>query len=316
MSCPRDCLILAGIGGVIPTVSRLASTYVTDPSTPLPEPGLFFGLSLFFVIGAVLAFAFSETNMRQAFILGVCAPGIITNIVAGANDADADPETASLTFTPFISVAYAQDPTVTSSEIKVENVLFTSNAHESQRKIVVISHFVGAGAWDLKNIPLLVTAIQKDGVRVNLGSFPAYQESIELEVPENASAVQIRAAGFTNQVSLPEQAFSKAVINTHLKIEGKKDFFWALGAKRRPRVVSVNSVLTQVEMAQPPLTVKSLLGERVNNPDGTPAGKVVDIEFGPSGQINRLVIEKSVGEFNKVLPSNIQRKNSELFLQP
>jgi hypothetical protein len=252
MSCPRDCLILAGVGGVIPTISRLASTYVSDPSTPMPEPGLYFGLLLFFVIGAVLAFAFSETNMRRAFILGVCAPGIITNIVAGVNDAKSSSQISFLDITPsFVSSAYAQDSVSIPSGVGVDTVETIPGTASFTKKIVVNINLSGGGAWDMKNISIMVIAIDKDGSKKNIAGFPAYQRSLEVGIPDSTTAVHIRAAGFTNQINLPNENFTKAEINTQVRVEGKHDFLWALGAKRRPRVVSFHSSLGKVEIAKP-----------------------------------------------------------------
>jgi len=316
MSCPRDCLILAGVGGAIPTISRLASTYVSDPTTPLPEPGLYFGLLLFFIIGSVLAYAFSERNMRQAFILGVCAPGIITNIVAGVNDANLSSQTAFLDITPsFISSAYAQDSDVTPVGAGVDTRITTSGVTKIPKNIIVNSNVYGAGAWDMKNIPIFVTAIEKDGSKKNIAGFPAYQGSIEVEVPENTVAVQIRAAGYTNQITLPDVNFTQATINSQVRVEGKHDFLWALGAKRSPKVVSVNSSLGNVIVAKPSVTVKELLGEKVKTQDGRPVGKLEDIEIGPSGSIDKLLIKEEAGQIKSVLPQDVDRVNKQLILQ-
>ena len=86
MACSKECLLIAAIGGFLPTAAKLASTYTTAPDTPLPGWGMAIGLGLFAVIGAVLAYALSESNVRQALVLGVAAPGIITNLVSGAQD--------------------------------------------------------------------------------------------------------------------------------------------------------------------------------------------------------------------------------------
>jgi hypothetical protein len=104
-----QCVVLAGIGGTMPTIARMATTYVTDPSTPLPELGMLFGLLLFFIIGGILCFVSSERNLRKAFILGVSAPGIITNMVAGYQDTNASDTSVAL-HTPSILDSSKEDP--------------------------------------------------------------------------------------------------------------------------------------------------------------------------------------------------------------
>ncbi len=38
--CSLRCIVLAGLGGVMPTACSLAATYVTNPEAPLPQLGL------------------------------------------------------------------------------------------------------------------------------------------------------------------------------------------------------------------------------------------------------------------------------------
>ncbi len=83
--------IVAGTGGMLPTLSRLAATYVDNPYTPEPAYGIYLGLAIFFVIGAILAFAFGEKSLRQALIIGISAPALINSIASGLKDADNAP---------------------------------------------------------------------------------------------------------------------------------------------------------------------------------------------------------------------------------
>ncbi len=83
--------IVAGTGGMLPTLSRLAATYVDNPYTPEPAYGIYLGLAIFFVIGAILAFAFGERSLRQALIIGISAPALINSIASGLKDADNAP---------------------------------------------------------------------------------------------------------------------------------------------------------------------------------------------------------------------------------
>jgi hypothetical protein len=89
-------VLVAGLGGLLPTLSRLASTYATDFKTPLPEAGAYIALGLFFVIGAIMAACLRETDIRQAFVLGISAPAIITNTLTGIADGRAAKATAPI----------------------------------------------------------------------------------------------------------------------------------------------------------------------------------------------------------------------------
>ncbi len=79
---------------MLPTLSRLAATYVDNPYTPEPAYGIYLGLAIFFVIGAILAFAFGEKSLRQALIIGISAPALINSIASGLKDADNAPRPA------------------------------------------------------------------------------------------------------------------------------------------------------------------------------------------------------------------------------
>lgn len=79
-------LIMAGLGGMLPTMSRMAAFYVVNPAASLPEPGFYVGLVCFFAIGAVIGFALAEHNVRRAVLVGIAAPGIITNVASGVSE--------------------------------------------------------------------------------------------------------------------------------------------------------------------------------------------------------------------------------------
>jgi sporulation protein YlmC with PRC-barrel domain len=317
MKCSKECLILAGIGGMIPTISRLASTYVTDPTTPLPEPGLYFGLFLFFIIGSVLAVAFSETNLRQAFIIGVCAPGIITNIVAGVNDAKSATQTVDLFRMRSISSAYAQTQTSASTTLAGSANEADTNSIQipAQKKILIKSQLVGASSWDEENISIYLAVIGKDGSRKSMYRFPAIKGNIEIRIPEESSAIYISASGSATKIQLPENDYSEAVIHTHIVVEGKNDFLWALGAKRRPRVVSLSSDLVYVKRTKPGVTLRELLGEPVKMADGKIVGSLEEIKIGSTGEEIALIKDET-GNIRLVRTERIEIVNNELVLRP
>lgn len=126
---------------MLPTLSRLAATYVDNPYTPEPAYGIYLGLAIFFVIGAILAFAFGEKSLRQALIIGISAPALINSVASGLKDADNAPRPMTVspageerlvdpeTFAPidrrswnfsFGGTAYAQTTTAPSTERAAE----------------------------------------------------------------------------------------------------------------------------------------------------------------------------------------------------
>jgi hypothetical protein len=75
------------LGGVLPTLTLLASTYVTIPETPLPAPGLLLGLALYAIVGGVVALTNTSQEIRQAIFAGIAAPAILSSVLAGASEA-------------------------------------------------------------------------------------------------------------------------------------------------------------------------------------------------------------------------------------
>jgi xanthine/uracil/vitamin C permease (AzgA family) len=75
-------VVTAGLGGCMPTLCGLATTFVTQPTNPI-EYGILWGLGVFFVIGAVTAFVLADKNVKSMFLTGIAAPAIIAGINSG-----------------------------------------------------------------------------------------------------------------------------------------------------------------------------------------------------------------------------------------
>ena len=225
MSYQTNCVLIAGVGGIVPTASRLAGTYAANPSTPMPDVGLLFGLALFFVVGAVLAFAFSEDNLRRAFILGVCAPGIVTNIVGGVSETPSEVALPRFDVSSFISTAYAQ-PVSSGGVLRIS------------------SRVTGPGASSAGNVTLTVIAIREGGAQQRLTAFRANQTGVRVKIPSGTSKLLLRANDFETLLPLRNAASKARVLNLRVNVGagGKKGFLWALGAKGEgPSVTSIQT---------------------------------------------------------------------------
>ncbi|MES2951755.1 MAG: hypothetical protein V4858_24775 [Pseudomonadota bacterium] len=96
--------LAAGTGGVAPSAVHLAQGFVkANPDVP----GLFYflGVAIFFALGALVAFFFSETEAKKAFFLGIGLPALI----ATAQTQGGVPATPPTAWTNlFFPSAYAQ----------------------------------------------------------------------------------------------------------------------------------------------------------------------------------------------------------------
>lgn len=85
MATHNNAFLWAGIGGLLPTVANISSSYLARSDQPLPHWSILVPLLGFAFVGVVLNRALNhEHDIKQAIMIGICAPGILTNIVAGA----------------------------------------------------------------------------------------------------------------------------------------------------------------------------------------------------------------------------------------
>jgi hypothetical protein len=76
-------VFIGGFGGCLPTLCGLAATAVSQPTTPVSIP--LQGLSIFFLIGAVVAYSMvvDKKDVKAILFAGVTAPAIIAGINSG-----------------------------------------------------------------------------------------------------------------------------------------------------------------------------------------------------------------------------------------
>jgi hypothetical protein len=70
------------MGGILPTICKLTAIANTDPAFSF-SAGHFTVMAGYFVIGVILCAGLQEKKLRQAFVLGICAPGIVTSYISG-----------------------------------------------------------------------------------------------------------------------------------------------------------------------------------------------------------------------------------------
>lgn len=229
MATLRECVALAAIGGLLPTAAKLATTYTTAPETPLPGMGLFIGLLLFAVIGGVLAYALSETNVRQALVLGIAAPGVITNIVAGASHVRGGELQALVEVLP-LPAAVAQAAPAAPARV-------APPVAQAPRTFTLRPYTRNGDAWSNENLPVSVTFVLPDGTSTARAALVPIGQTQVIVVPPVATAVRFSAGQMTRDVdvgSLPADT-----VNLEVSVKGKNDFFWALGARREAVVGSL-----------------------------------------------------------------------------
>ena len=252
MPCSKECLAIAAIGGLLPTAARLATVYTLNPSTPMPETGLYFGLLLFAAIGAALAFGLADNNLKQALLIGVCAPGIITNMVAGAQEAKLRPGASVLSYIELmIPSSHAQSPAQASSAP-------TSKSESSLKGNVKSQHTIDSSIYQIIIDPTLNTTdewtkgvtsgrlifVNKENISVTDYPFTMNRKT-EYTIPSGATAAYLYLGNKTTKLSIPQN--SNAVLDIRATSAQKNDFLWALGARRQPVITEFSANMQSVK---------------------------------------------------------------------
>lgn len=221
---------LGALGGICPMVSKLASSYTVNPGQPLPEAGIYIGLVLFALLGAIVSLGFGAAEVRAAIVAGIAAPAIVTNVVAGAQKDGGAPaaEPPQTAWYEVIGAAHAQ----TTPQDPVVFVPVT------EQILNITPSIVGGGLPKGGVIPFEWVA---DGAVMPAN--PALPNVIDLRtqtgivVPEGATAIRINGSELT-LLDLEEAGNIVSVtVQTQATVVG--DLKWALGGQRSYQVESV-----------------------------------------------------------------------------
>lgn len=205
-----------GFGGVLPTVSKMASTYVAAPGTPLPEIGLLLGVVLWAIVGGGVALSNTNYETRQAIFAGIAAPAVLANLISGVTSQATPHESAML----FGIAAYAQP----------------SDVQDAGGGAVIFSPSVNGGLPRSDALP--VTAEVKTGDEtkiVPLGEITDFSSPTAFAVPAGTSQV------FVSDMPV---ATTGTVTNVDVSVttapSSGGDLLWALGAPRNFQIKQVD----------------------------------------------------------------------------
>ncbi|MEZ2329857.1 hypothetical protein AB6802_09045 [Mesorhizobium sp. RCC_202] len=201
-------------GGALPTVAKLASTYVAAPTTPLPALGLLLGIALWAIVGGGIALTNTSYDTRQSIFAGIAAPAIIASLISGATNTPG--KSASL----LDISAYAQQD--------------TGNAANDYRTIV-ISPRVDGGLPRDTSIPVTVEVKTGDKSSVvNLGDIKDLSAPTTFTLPSNTSQVFV-----SGQPVKTNDTQTNIDLNVKTIPSNGGDLLWALGAPRKFDVQSL-----------------------------------------------------------------------------
>lgn len=242
-----ECLIIGGIGGTMPTLTRLGAALVSESDPSLPHPTFLIGLAIYFVIGAVLVYAFTETSVKRAFLAGIAAPALIANIVAGVQEAN-EARSGSVTGQAveqkqgavggmwFIPAAYAQEvpPTETPAGEEPGTAVPAPQSSDGDGTTQDYVYRIKTRTHGQADVVVEVVVQEEDGEirHLTLGSHSV----VDLKTEKPLSSIQVVGPGNSQLITFSDEQKLGATVDIDAEVSRKRGLFWALGGKDTPRV--------------------------------------------------------------------------------
>lgn len=98
--------LLAGLGGMLPNLCRIAGAESASLARELVSGPYWLATGIYFLIAFILCIGFQERRIREAFVLGIAAPALITSFASSRNGPTQPLKLAGLT--PVASVFAAE----------------------------------------------------------------------------------------------------------------------------------------------------------------------------------------------------------------
>lgn len=220
-STTAKAFLLGGFGGTLPTISKLASTFVTTPGTPFPELGLYIGIALWALIGGAVALTNATYDRRQAIYAGIAAPAIIASLVAGG----AQQATSTATVSLLSISAMAQDA--------------EGKPLQAEGGAILFSPKVTGGLPRSASIP--ITAEVKDATgsvkTIDIGTIRNLSAPSSFTLPVGAQ--QVFVSGKPVDLTNTTNGLTSVNVNVVTSPSSGGDFLWALGLPRHFKIQDI-----------------------------------------------------------------------------
>ena len=215
-------VLIGGIGGLLPT------------------------LAIFFGLGALFAGISREGNLMKVIAIGIAAPGLVTNLLAGSAQASggapsqiAAQVSHETDINAMVAGLFGASPAqaqVVSNQV-VDRVL-------PVRQLNVTPRLAGnQGQYVVK--PVMLQFLASDGrVLTTTNVDPRFKATVA--VPVGAQVVRTSTDGKYTDTPLPKAAYSMVDLNLSVRISKGSDLVWALGGSRQSKVDSVAASIGSV----------------------------------------------------------------------
>lgn len=223
----RTMLLWGAVGGMLPTLSKIAGTFGANFDAPPPRMlGVCVALLLYGAIGAIVSRAMENPAMKHSLFAGIAAPAIVVSIIAGVTDSTG--KTAKLkegSSLEFIGSAYAQaassnKPAEKSPEGHPIGVLISVKGEATINDVITVTAIFADGkAFPIKSFRLPTNPDTED-------------DDLYFDIPTAAKSIK-----FTSLTGIEARTSVKPnddylLLSITPKTSVKQDLVWALGGKR------------------------------------------------------------------------------------
>lgn len=211
------------VGGALPTVSKIAGTYGANFDAPTPRvAGVLIAIALYASIGAVVARAMNNPEMKQALFAGIAAPAIVVSIITGVSDSRGLNNAQQQHALSFFTSAFAQPSAPGASS--------TAASPGSSSKSLLVEASTDGGLPI--NGVIRIDASVPGGGLVPAGVIEIYgnYQRTTINVPENATDLIFFSNGRSTTTPVPPS--SRVMLKVYPVTSTGGDLLWALGSKR------------------------------------------------------------------------------------
>lgn len=228
--------VWGAVGGMLPTLAKIAGTFGTNFDAPAPNwVGVSIALTLYGLLGAVMARAFAYAEMKQSLFAGIAAPAILAGALAGFTESKGVNQNLLRQEAPrpgievprpgagLLSSAYAQAPQQTTREMAKETKPFD-----------VVIEFEEY-SYPIEGV-IFIIAMRKNAPDLQVARLLTTTSTATINVPVDAEYLLMIAGRGDGVVYSPplKQVADKTtlVITVFPKPSVGGDLSWALGGKR------------------------------------------------------------------------------------
>jgi hypothetical protein len=239
------------IGGTLPTLGKIAGGVggSFEPPAISSVAGVLVALAIYAFIGAIIARAMGESEMKKALVAGIAAPAILTNLFNGATQGN-----IRLNDLNIIGSAFAQTATTNSqgmmSGTTSSDAVTTSDQGTFRTVNIDPTLSSGPNLGDTK-IGLRIYVVGKDGKNQvwYSGHVGDLRGRTSVAVPTTVDAKIVFGGG--PELTVPA-SYQDVTIGYDLKLKPSfsSSLFWALGSQKESSVEVKPYVVHQTGSSQ------------------------------------------------------------------